>query len=208
MCKLLGVSFLAAASLLTLRPMTLVSAGDIPYPAASVADGVVLLRVATDRTGKINGTSALRDIPSLTDAATTSVQRWKFGAASRENGPVESAMTVAVIFRPAVVQAAPPVFQAVHPTMESGYTPAGILAVSYPEYPVNGVAFGTVVLQVAVDESGRAIAIETMRGITGLTMYATRAARTWRFEAAKLNGKPVASRVAIAFVFRLPITTP
>ena len=210
MSRLLGASALAVAFLLSppFKPVELVSAADVPYPWASVADGVVVLQVATDQTGRVTGTSALRDIASLTAPAAAAVRSWKFRPASRADGPAASAMTVAVAFRPAAGPAAAPIFAAVHPEPESGYAPAGIRAAGYPEYPWNVVAPGTVVLQVAVDEAGRAGAIETIRGIVPLTGYAMRAARAWRFEAASLNGKPVPSKVAIAFVFRLPVTGP
>jgi len=198
---LLG-SVALAASLPSFNPLKLVSAGDVPYPVASVADGVVVLQVAPDRTGRVTGTTTLRDIPSLTDPAVASVKSWTFRAASREDRPTAPAMTVAVVFRPAVVQAAPPAFDAVRPGIESGYVPASIRVAAYPEYPVNSVASGTVVLQVALDEAGRVGTVETIHGIPSLTAYTKRAIKDWRFDAATLNGKPVASNVAIAFVFR------
>jgi protein TonB len=117
-------------------------------------------------------------------------------------------MTVAVVFRPAVTQAAPPTFEAVLPGTESGYKPAGIRVVSYPEYPINSVASGTVVLQVAVDKAGQVGSVEVIRGGPALTKYAKSAVREWRFDPATLNGKPVTSKVAIAFVYRLLLTAP
>src|ERR1017187_3137428 len=129
----LGFVLLAATGS-SFKPLALVSAGDVPYPVASGAGGVVVLRVATDQAGMVTETSALHSIASLTTPATASVQSWKFRAASREDGPTASAMTVAVVFRPAVAQATPPIFEAVRPVMESGYKPAGIRAASYSEY--------------------------------------------------------------------------
>jgi outer membrane biosynthesis protein TonB len=188
------------------KPPELLAGGDIAYPMASVADGVVVLRIATDRTGIVTATGVVHGVASPTSPAIAAVQSWKFQAASREDGPAAAAMTVAIVFRPAVVQAPPPAFEAVRPVMESGFKPAGIRAASYPEYPMNSIASGTVVLQVPVDETGRAGAAEKILGVAPLTAYAKRAVRAWRFEAANLNGKPVASKVAIAFVFRLPLT--
>jgi len=184
------------------RPMELISAGDVPYPPASVADGVVVLRVTSDRTGKVTGTGAVRDIASLTDPATAAVRSWKFRPAVAG----ASVMTVAVVFRPALVVAAPPAFDAVQPEALSDYTPPGIRTVQYPEFPVNGVAAGTVVLQAAVDEAGRPGAIEVIRGVGSLTSRATQAIKSWRFAPAKYNGKPTPSKIAIAFVFRQPIS--
>jgi len=184
------------------QPMELSSAGDVPYPPASVADGVVVLRVAADKTGKVTEVSAARDIGSLSGPATTAVQSWKFRPAVAG----ASVMTVAVVFRPAVVVAAPAAFDAVQPEALSEYTPPGIRTVAYPDFPVNGVAAGTVVLQVAVDQAGRPGAIEVIRGIGSLTSRATQAVKKWGFSPAKYNGKAIPSKIAIAFVFRLPVT--
>src|SRR6266478_14597 len=59
-----------------------ISATDIPYPIQSIADGVVVLDVSLDDKGAITGSTVMRDIPSLTSAATSSIRSWKFTPAS------------------------------------------------------------------------------------------------------------------------------
>jgi protein TonB len=208
MSKLLLASALAVALLPgpLFRPMELVSAGDVPYPWASVADGVVVLRVAADPAGKVTGTSAVRAIASLTEPATAAVKTWKFRPAVAPQGASE--MTVAVVFRPAGNPVTPPVFAGAHLAAESSYAPVGIRTVSYPDYPWNVVASGTVVLQVAVDVAGRPGAVDVIRGIVPLTDFAKLAVKTWQFEAATWNGKPMPSKIVVAFVFRVPVVAP
>src|SRR5882672_6466766 len=72
------------------KPAEVVSAGDIPYPVQSIADGVVVLDVLLDEKGAVTGSTVVRDIPSLTSAATSSVQSWKFSPASRQGKPEQT----------------------------------------------------------------------------------------------------------------------
>src|SRR3977135_2647218 len=92
------------------KPAEVISAGDIPYPIQSIADGVVVLDVSLDEKGAITGSTVVRDIPSLTSAATSSVQSWKFSPASMRGKPEQSLIRVAVVFRPRAYFAAGPAF--------------------------------------------------------------------------------------------------
>src|SRR6266850_4315294 len=51
------------------KPAEVISAGDIPYPIQSIANGVVVLDVSLDEKGAVTGSTVVRDIPSLTSAA-------------------------------------------------------------------------------------------------------------------------------------------
>ena len=64
------------------KPAEVTSATDITYPIQSIANGVVVVDVSLDHKGAITGNSVVRDIPSLTSAATSSIQSWKFSPAS------------------------------------------------------------------------------------------------------------------------------
>src|ERR1700674_3949629 len=102
----LGVSLLVCSAVLTvwgqafLRPAEAVSATDTQYPIRSVANGLVVLDVALDERGAVKGTSVVRDIPSLTAVATSSVQSWKFKPASGKGAPEASVVRVVFVFRP------------------------------------------------------------------------------------------------------------
>ena len=115
-------------------------------------------------------------------------------------------MRVAVVFRPRSYLAAGPAFA---PILSEGepnrvnqrYVPPGIISVAYPQYPINAAAPGTVVIQVTVGKSGAIQRMKVVRDLPPFTQLALSAANKWRFQAATLDGKPMTSNIAIAFVF-------
>lgn len=81
------------------------------------------------------------------------------------------------------------------------FEPAEVVSVVNTYYPPLSVAFGTVVLQVTIAESGEIQDIKVIRGIPSLTEEAIRSVKKWKFKSARLNGKPVRSAVPVAFTF-------
>jgi TonB family protein len=188
------------------KPAEVISAPDIRYPILSVADGVVVLDVSLDERGASPGTTVVRDIPSLTSAATSSIPSWRFAPASRLGKPESSVIRVAVVFRPRAYLAAEPHFEPIPSNgdpdrKDHGYIPPGILSVAYPQYPVNAVIPGTVVVQVTVSKSGTIGHVKVVRDLPPFTQMALSATNKWRFQAATLDGEPRTSNLAIAFVF-------
>jgi outer membrane biosynthesis protein TonB len=195
------VIFLASCSIQSLaqaqfKPAEVISVGDIPYPVQSIADGVVVLDISLDEKGAITGRTVLRDIPSLTSAATSLVQSWKFSPASMRGKPEQSLIRVAFVFRPRAYFAASPAFT---PILSEGgsnragqtYIPPGIVSVSYPQYPINAAAPGTVVVQVTVGRSSAIQRAKVVRDLPPFTKFALNAVNKWRLQTATLDGKPV-----------------
>jgi outer membrane biosynthesis protein TonB len=188
------------------RAPEVTSVTGILYPIQSIADGVVVLDVSLNDKGAITASTVVRDIPSLTPAATSSIQSWKFTPASRQGKPEPSVVRVAVVFRPRVYFAAGPVFT---PFLSEGgtkredqrYVPPGIVSVTYPQYPINAAAPGTVVIQVIVGKSQSIQRLKVVRDLPPFTQFALSAANQWRFQAATLNGRPITSNLVVAFVF-------
>ena len=200
-----AVSALAQA---TFKLPEVTSAADITYPINSVADGVVVLDVSLDATGGNAGVNVLRDIPSLTAAATSSIPSWKFSPALLLGKPVPSVMRIAVVFRPRAYFAAGPAFTPV--PSQGAQDPAhridalpGITSAVYPQYPVNAIVPGTVVIQVTVGKTGAIEHTKLVRDVPPFSQFALNALNEWRFQAATHEGKPVPSTLAIAFVFPL-----
>jgi len=88
--------------------------------------------------------------------------------------------------------------------LESGYVPAGILSVAYPAYPIDAASVGAVVVQVEVNADGRVESPKAIRAFAPFTKFSLEAAKKWRFRPATLNGEPVSSNIAIAFVYSAP----
>jgi Gram-negative bacterial TonB protein C-terminal len=194
------------------KPPEVTLASDIPYPIQSIADGVVVLDASLNDKGALTGITAVRDVPSLTSPAISAIRPWKFSPATRLGKPEPSTMRVVVAFRPRSYFAADPSFTPVDSPgdpnrVDQGYVPPGIVSVAYPQYPINAAAPGTVVIQVTVGKSSAINHLKVVRDLPPFTQFALSGANKWRFQAATLDGKPVASNLAVAFVFApLPAT--
>src|ERR1700730_2159767 len=136
----------AGSAQTTFKPAEVTSASEILYPIQSIADGIVVIDVSLDTKGVIEGLNVVRDIPSLTSAA-TSIPSWKFSPASFQGHPVPSVLRIVVVFLPRSYLAAGPAFPPVasegspNGGRHSGGLP-GITAAVYPQYPVNAVMPG------------------------------------------------------------------
>jgi outer membrane biosynthesis protein TonB len=190
------------------KPAEVISAPDIQYPILSVASGVVVLDVSLDVKGSVTGSTVVRDIPSLTSVAASSVQSWTFIPAARQGRPEPSVMRIAFAFRPRAYPAADPNFAPIlsnrdanQQVQNQAYVVPGIVSASYPGYPLNSAAPGAVVIQVTVSKSGTIERLNVVRDLHPFTDFALSAAKKWRFLAATLEGKPTTSNLAIAFVF-------
>jgi len=82
------------------------------------------------------------------------------------------------------------------------FTPARIVSTVEPIYPPNVLAWGTVVMEVTVDEKGGAPSeVKILSGLPGLAKEAERAVKDWKFAPARLNGAPVRTTVPVAITF-------
>jgi len=210
-CSALALVLLLCSAMSTLaqatfKPAEVISAPDIQYPIRSIADGVVVLDVSPDATGGIAGVHVVRDIPSLTSAATSSIPSWKFTPASLQGKPEPSTMRIAVVFRPPSYLAAGPAFTAV-PAQEvpdqahRGDALPGIMSAVYPQYPVNAAMPGAVIIQVTIGTTGGIQRTKVVRALPPFTQFGLNALHHWQFQPATVDGKPTISNLAIALVF-------
>ena len=183
------------------------SATDIAYPINNIASGLVSLEVNLTAAGQVENINVVRDIPGLTARAISAVTSWTFTAAKLDGQAVESTINVQVVFNPGAPQnqnlrltPGAPVPQPNPP----GYLPPELSQVSYATYPPNSIAQGAVVLDLHIDKSGEIRKVNAIRPVASLTEAAIAAAKTWSINPAKLNNKPEAANVVVAFVFRSP----
>jgi hypothetical protein len=185
------------------RAPGIISASDVQYPLETTADGIIVLRVSLSARGEIANIIALTDIPPLTGAAESSLRTWKFIPASANGTTEASQILAAFVFRHAVKMSNPPAFIPVIVSGEqAGYIPAGIASATYADYPTSTIAAGATVVEVTAKADGIISNVRVVRGMSGgFVPLAVKAARQWQFQPAMLNGSPVVSKVAIAFVF-------
>lgn len=87
------------------------------------------------------------------------------------------------------------------------FVPAGLVSASDTQYPLQVVADGIVVFNVALNAQGKIAKVSTLINIPGLTEVARSSLRSWKFRPASLDGTNEASQILVAFVFRHAVKT-
>jgi TonB family protein len=194
-------------------PPEVTSAGDAYAPYNVILDGLFVLDVSVGADGSVQGIEALRNPGAMLGAVKSAIQNWKFQPAFEDRKPRPSRMTVAFVYRPTnyLGFGAAPVkdFTPVIPSARSDdggeeFAPVGISSFAYPEYPINSVASGSVLLQATVDSAGDVQSVAVLHGMANFNRFAKGALTNWRFRAATLHGRSVTSKVVIAFIFQPP----
>jgi TonB family protein len=197
----------------TYRPPEVLSAGDAYAPYNIVFDGLFVLDISIGDDGSIGRIEPLRNPGAMLDATKSAIRNWKFQPAFEDRKPRPSRMTVAFVYRPGNYPTfgAVPVedFKPVIPAAQlddggAEDVPVGILSFAYPEYPINSVASGSVLLQATVDSAGDAKSVKILHGMAGFDSFAQSALKSWRFAAASVHGKTVTSKIVVAFIFQSP----
>jgi protein TonB len=74
---------------------------------------------------------------------------------------------------------------------------------AYPEFARHAHIQGAVVLKMTVDERGQPVQVLVLEGHPVFHEAATQAARQWRFEPARLDGRPVMASFQLTLKFSL-----
>jgi hypothetical protein len=88
------------------------------------------------------------------------------------------------------------------------FDPPAVISTVEAVYPLQSVAWGTVVLEVGLDDHGVITGVRVVHGIASLTGPAERSVRQWKFKPAQLDGSPISSKIAVAFSFVPPNVGP
>jgi TonB family protein len=80
-------------------PPQLAQASFANYPAASVAQGTVVLDVTIGRAGQPKQIRVVNDVPTLTQQAISAVKTWGFNAATIHGQPIPAQMVIAFVFQ-------------------------------------------------------------------------------------------------------------
>lgn len=215
---LTSVSLVASGQTQTNQPRVfrsaeVVTASDIGIPVNSVANGIVELYLTIGEAGNVEDVHVARPLVSVTEEAVRAVKTWKFAPATMRAKPVESRLTVFVVFCPVAFHTpdlplTPMADQARQPL--SGGLPSVSPEVTAAKYPPDGIARtvgGTVVLRVLVGPNGQPGLVRVVKDAPSMTDSARIAVAGWKFSPAQVDGKEVISGVVVAFAFRSPIVS-
>src|SRR6202046_1891488 len=189
-------------------PPDITAASEIPYPIENVASGLVSISVNLSATGQVQDVQVVRDIPGLTEVATSIVKAWTFVPGKLDGRAVPSTINVQVVFNPGGPQNQQLQVQPgnlVTPPNPPGYITPEIAAASYAVYPPNSVANGAVVLDLVIDKYSEVKKPIAIRSVPSLTGAAISAVKTWTVNPATFNEKKLDAKLVVAFVFRQPI---
>jgi len=197
------------------QPAETLSVTDIPVPFFCAADGTVVLDAVVTETGEVQEVEVRRDITCLTQLAVQAVEDWKFSPATLAGKAIASRMPVAVTFHPATSAgmtitsgtplALPALILQSKAAIQAELQPAEVTRAALPKYPYNTFVAGSVTLEVSLNEKGEAEKVRVLRDLLPLTEESKAVVGDWRFMPATFNGKPVQSKIVLAFVFRPPI---
>jgi outer membrane biosynthesis protein TonB len=215
---LAGVSLVAsgqtpANSTRIFRSAEVVTASHVGIPFNSVANGIVELYLTIGESGNVEDVYVARPLASVTEEAVRAVKTSKFAPATMRGKPVESRLTVFVVFCPLAILT--PDLPLTPLAADVRQPVAGVLPSVSPEvteakYPPDGnarIVGGTVVLRVLVGADGQPGLVRVVKDVPTMTDSARIAVVGWQFTPARMNGKDVISGVVVAFAFRNPIVT-
>jgi protein TonB len=88
------------------------------------------------------------------------------------------------------------------------FDPASVVTSVDAIYPLQSVVSGTVLLELSLNKAGKIVDIRVVKGFASLTEPAEQCVRQWSFQPSKLDGKPVSSKIVVAFSFVPPNVGP
>lgn len=197
---------------LRLKPPQLLHASDIVYPITSIGSGLVEIEIDLDSSGQAKNMQVVRSVPSLTMVALTAIGIWTFAPGEVNGEPAESSLFANVVFDPGLNHPADvPLTAQINSPVAGGnaFLAPRVSKAVYPQYPINSIAAGAVVLEVTISKTGRVISASPIHTVPSLTKPSLDAVRKWTFQPATFHGLPVDATTIVAFVFRSPtISTP
>jgi hypothetical protein len=156
-------------------------------------------------TGELKQVEVRRDVACFTQFAVQNVKTWKFSPATFAGKAVASRVPVAVTF-----DTLPPSGEPVIPSplipqsaaaIQAEFQPAEVTRMLLPHsHPGYTRAEGMVVLEITLSEKGEAEEFKVLRDLPPFTEGARAAVGDWRFLPATFNGRPVQSKIVLAFV--------
>jgi len=189
------------------KPPKLIKKVNPIYPEVartSGVQGVVILEVKTDVTGRVQDPKVLRSIPLLDQAAIDAVKQWVYEPTVVDGKPKESVLTVTVNFKldekdieefakgaVKIKDAVPP------PKLVKKVDPI------YPEIARQSGAEGVVILQLRTDAEGRVKKTMVLRSIPLLDQAAIDAVRQWVYEPLVIDGQSKETVFTVTVRFQL-----
>ena len=198
---LLGLLLMAQAEVATSR---LASGNPPDLPPLAQNGGIVGLELRIAPSGIVQEAIVIDDSPPFTEELRKVVRLWRFEPPAVEGTPAPARVAVLGLFRaPTLLGGAPPDPTRISSPSEEIPYPT---STTTPAYPPQALDSGVVMLEVEVDEKGAVADVEILNQTEGFDAVAVEAARKFRFQPAKLDGRPLRSFAVVIFGFPQPVT--
>ena len=173
-------------------------------PPLAANGGLVGLELRIASSGIVEDAIVVDDSPPFTEEMKKVLRLWKFEPASVEGTRAPARVALVGLFRaPTLLGGAPPPPKIV--SSPSGEIPYPT-STTTPAYPPQALSSGVVMLEVEVDEKGAVADVEILSQDEGFVAIAIEAARQFRFQPAKRDGRPVRSYAVLVLGFPQPVT--
>jgi TonB family protein len=198
---LMGLLLTVQAEVATSR----LAGGNPPdLPPLAQNGGLVGLELRIAPSGIVQEAIVVDDAPPFTEELRKVVRLWKYEPRMVEGTPAAARVAVLGLFRaPTLLGGAPPPPKRISAPSEEIPYPTHTAT---PAYPPQALDSGVVMLEVEVDEKGAVADVEILNRTEGFDAVAVEAARRFRFQPAKDDGRPVRSFAVVVFGFPQPVT--
>lgn len=182
-----------------------------PQPVRAIGGGQVFLEVAVSPRGGVDRVTPLRTTPPFTEPLVGAVNSWQFQPAEELTPAgvrrrVASKVLVAAFYRSPTLLDGPTLGDSPKDVAAaSDDTPVPVSAIP-PRYPANALGDGLVLVEMQVDPAGNVTNARVLQSVPPFDGPALDAARQWKFRAARVSGRPVATLAYVLFGFRQPVT--
>ena len=186
-------------------PPSPLSVVGVPYPPQALFGGEVLLDALVDTDGKLGDVVVVNGDPPFLNVVLDAVRTWSFSPARLDGRAVEGRIGIAFqfpqSFLPAVTSRERNYKEPLADAAERGALPMYSIE---PDYPVNSIAEGSVVLYGLVDSNGQLTSTSVVRNVDSLTATTDTAVHHWKFVPGKQAGAGAESAVVVVVTFRRP----
>ena len=176
-----------------------------PYPPQAVYGGDVMLDALIDSDGKVTDLRVATGESPFLETVLSAVRTWTFSPARMDGRVVDARIGIVFQF--------PTSFLFHLGSGEHNYDeplanskdrgPLPVLTVE-PDYPVNSITEGSVVLYELVDSQGQVSSTSILSGVESLTASTEAAVSKWQFAPGKQAGAETDSAVVVVVTFRRP----
>jgi outer membrane biosynthesis protein TonB len=175
-----------------------------PYPPQTLFGGEVILDTMVDSSGKPADAKVIQGDSPFLDEAQPAIQTWSFHPARIEGKAIDERIAIVFEFaEPFLPSPKRRTHEHPEPPDEDDRAPLPVYTIE-PEYPVNSVAEGSVVVMGIVDEQGQLTSTTVIRDEASLTGATLSAMKQWRFVPGRQAGKDTESAVIVVAAFRRP----